>query len=279
VGQTGALPPSFPLRVTARDLSTGRITGNLTRIADEGDVGRPVGISSLGLAGAAAVAEAAGGILAGSPSRQSGDMCVRITLRELRAPLRFCNDYAVDGDVPNALAGAAAADMTAAVNALDGYKFGTLHPTAVDVGLRARAGVAQAFITGATAPARVRRGHMLRVRLHLRHTGTGARTTRTVGVRVPLGTPRGPRTIRLVGTPADVGGNPDDPGDLSIVFEEEDTGDDPGPQSLAELRASFASLARFNGVTATIAGEKHRIFRDPRERITGSARVRVNVRP
>jgi hypothetical protein len=279
VAQTGAPPPSFPLRVTARDLSTGRITGNLTRIADEGDVGRPVGISPLGLAGAAAVAEAAGGTLAGSPSRQSGDMCVRITLRELRAPLRFCNDYAVDGDVPNALAGAAAADMTAAVNALDGYKFGTLHPTAVDVGLRARAGVAQAFITGATAPARVRRGHALRVRLHLRHTGTGARTTRTVGVRVPLGTPRGARTIRLVGTPADIGGNPDDPGDLSIVFEEPDTGDDPGPQSLAQLRASFASLARFNGVTATIAGEKHRVFRDPRERITGSARVRVNVRP
>jgi hypothetical protein len=279
VGQIGAPPPSFPLRVTARDLRTGRITTSLSRIADEGDVGRPVGISPLGLAGAAAVAQATGAILTGSPSRQTGDMCVRVTLRELRAPLRFCNTYAVDGEVPNALAGAAAADMTAATTVLDGYRFGTLHPTAVEVGVRARAGVDQAFITGATAAARVRRGHTLRVRLHLRHTGTGTRTTRTIGVRIPLGTPRGLRTLHLRGTPIDIGGNPDDPGDLSIVFEEQDTGDDAGPQSLAELRAAFEAVGRFTGVTANLAGEQHEVFADPRTRITGSAAVRVVVRP
>jgi hypothetical protein len=280
VGQLGAPPPSFPVRVTARDLRTGRMTSSLTRIADEGDVGRPVGISAFGLAGAAAVAEAASGILRGSPSRQSGEMCVKVALRELRAPLRFCNHYAVDGEVPNALAGAAAADMTAAVTVLDGYRFGTLHPTSVEVGVRARAGVDQAFMTNATARSRVRRGHTLRVRLHLRHTGTGARTTRTIGVRIPLDTPRGPRTLRLVGTPTDVGGNPDDPGDLSIVFEEQDTGNDAGPQSLAELRSAFEKLGRFDGVSATIGGgAKREVFRDPGVRITGSARVPVNVRP
>jgi hypothetical protein len=279
VGQIGSPPLNFPLRVTARDLRTGRITSSLTRIADEGDVGRPAGISPLALAGAAAVAEAAGGILAGSPSRQSGDMCVKVTLRELRAPLRFCNTYAVDGEVPNALAGAAAGDMTSAIAVLDSYKFGTLHPTAVDVGLRARAGVDQAFITSATAPGRVRRGHRLRVRLHLRHTGTGARTTSTISVRIPSGTPRGRRTLRLVGTPVDVGGNPDDPGDLSIVFEEQDNGDDAGPQSLAELRSKFTSLGRVSGVTATIGDSKREVYRDPRLRITGEARVPLTVRP
>jgi hypothetical protein len=280
VGRLGAPPPSFPLRVTARDLSTGRVTSSLTRIADEGDVGLPAGISPLGLAGTAAVAEAAGTVLAGAPARQSGDMCVRVTLRELRAPLRFCNEYAVDGVVPNSLAGAAVVDMAAAVSVLDTYRFGTLHPTAVEVALRARAGLAQAFITGATVPSRVRRGHMLRVRLHMRHTGTGARSTRTIRVRVPLATPRGSRTLRLAGPPADVGGNPDDPGDLSVVFEEPDTGEDPGPRSLAELRDAFAALGRSYGVTATFAGgSKRQVDRDPRLRITGQARVHVTVRP
>jgi hypothetical protein len=279
VGQVGAPPPNYPLRVTARDLRTGRITSSLTRIADEGDVGRPAGISPRGRSGAAAVAEAAGGILPGSPSRQSGDMCVKVTLRELRAPLRFCNTYAVDGEVPNALAGAAAGDMTSAVAVIDSYQFGTLHPTDVEVGIRARAGVDQAFMTSATAPGRVRRGHKLRVRLHLRHTGTGARTTTTISVRIPADTPRGRRTLRLVGTPVDVGGNPDDPGDLSIVFEQQDNGDNAGPQSLAELRSKFTSLGRFSGVTASMAGENHRVFSDSRVRITGDVRVPVTVRP
>jgi hypothetical protein len=278
-GQLGAPPPSFPLRVTARDTRTGRVTGSLTRIADEGDVGRPAGISPLGLAGAAAVAEAAGAILTGSPARQTGDMCVRVTLRELPAALRFCNAYAVDGQVPNAFAGAAAADMTAAITLLDSYRFGTLHPTAIEVGLRARAGVDQAFITSATAPARVRRGSMLRVRLHLRQAGTGARTTRTVGVRVPLGTSRGRRAIRITGAPSDVGGNPDDPGDLSVVFDEPDTSEDPGPQSLPELRKAFAGLHRFTGVSATVAGTKRQVLDDRSVRITGVARVPVIVRP
>jgi hypothetical protein len=279
VGELGAAPPFFTLRVTARDTRSGRVTSSLTNIADEDDVGRPAGISPLGLTGAAAVAEAAGGILAGSPSRQTGDMCVTVTLRELRKPLRFCNHYAVDGEVPNALAGAAAADMTDAAKVLDGFRFGTLHPTAIDVGLRARAGIDQAFITDADAPRRVRRGSSLRVRLHLRHTGTGARETRTVRVRVPLGTPRGPRTLLISGTPSDVGGNPDDPGDLSVVFEAQDTGEDPGPESLAELRTAFSKLHRDTGVSATLAGVKRQVLADPGLRITGEARLPVTIRP
>jgi hypothetical protein len=277
-GQTGAPPPSFPLRVTAKDLSTGRVTGSLTRIADEGDVGRPSGISPLGLAGAAAVAESAGGILKGTPARQTGDMCVRIALRELRTPLRFCNAYAVDGEVPNALAGAAAGDMTSAVQLLDSYRFGTLHPTSVEVAVRARPGVSQAFITGATAPGRVHRGRLLRVRLHLLHTLTGARTTTTIAIRIPRGTPRGERTLRLVGTPADVGGDPNDPGDLSVVFEAEDPGEITGPTSLAQLRSAFDALGRYDGITATLGGSPRReVYRDPRLRITGEGRVHVRV--
>ena len=280
VGQTGALPPSFPLRVTAKDLATGRTTGSLTNIADEGDVGRPSGISPLGLAGAAAVAESAGGILKGTPSRQTGDMCVRITLREMRAPLRFCNDYAVDGEVPNSLAGAAAADMTSAVQLLDSYRFGTLHPTAVEVGIRARAGVSQAFITGATGPGRVRRGHTLRVRLRLLHTQTGARTTQTISMRVPRDLSRGEHTLKLQGTVAEAGGNPDDPGDLSVVFEESDPGEAVGPTSLPALRRAFAGLHRDVGISAALGSRSlGEVYNDPRLRITGQARVNVRVQP
>jgi hypothetical protein len=98
-------------------------------------------------------------------------------------------------------------------------------------------------------------------------------------VRIPRGTPRGERTLRIVGSPSDVGGNPDDPGDLSIVFEEQPTGDESGPQSLAELRDAFEALGRFTGVSAVLAGSKREILDDPRVRITGSARVPLTIRP
>jgi hypothetical protein len=169
--------------------------------------------------------------------------------------------------------------MTDAAKLIDGYRFGTLHPTAIEVGLRARAGIDQAFITGATARGRAHRGATLRVRLRLRHTGTGARETRTVRVRIPLAAPRGRRTLLISGTPSDVGGNPDDPGDLSVVFEDGDTGEEAGPESLAELRSAFEDLHRDTGVSATLAGVKRQVLNDPRMRITGEARLPLNVRP
>ena len=44
-------------------------------------------------------------------------------------------------------------------------------------------------------------------------------------MRVPLDAPTGPRALTLTGTPADAGGNPDEEGgDLSVVFEDENTG-------------------------------------------------------
>ena len=85
-GRLGALPPHYPLRVTARDLDTGQLRSVNTLVADEGDVGDPAGPSLLGLAGAAAVADAAATVLGGAPARQSGEMCVAITLRELQRP-------------------------------------------------------------------------------------------------------------------------------------------------------------------------------------------------
>ncbi|HWC27485.1 MAG TPA: hypothetical protein VG474_12935 [Solirubrobacteraceae bacterium] len=280
VGLLGAPPPSFPLRVTAKDVDTGRIRSAVTQIADEGDVGLPAGVSPLSIVAGAAVAEAAAGILDGAPARQSGELCLKATLRELRAPLRMCNRYAVDGATPNALAGAAAEDVASAVDVLESYRFGTLHPTSIELGLRVRRGLRQAFMTGASGPRVVRRGREFVLRLRLRHGGTGARTTRTLRLRLPPTAPTGLRTLRLLGTPADAGGDPAQEIDVSVLFEAEDEPDagDLGPESLDELRRDFQRLSRRDGVRARLGGDERLVHRDPRLHISGEARVRLLIR-
>jgi hypothetical protein len=280
VGTLGAPPPSFPLRVTAKDLDSNRERSAVTQIADEGDVGVPTGGSSLSITAAAAVAEAAAAILDGAPARQTGELCVKATLRELRKPMRICNSYAVDGASQNALAGAAAADVASAVEVLESFKFGTLHPTAIEIGLRVRRGLRQAFILGATGPRVVHRGHRMLVRLRLRSTGSGATTTRTLRLRVPHTAPTGLRTLRLTGTPADSGSDPNqEGGDLSLIFQGDASGgDDSGPGSLRELRETFESLARYDGVTARLGDDEGPVLRDPRLRISGEARVKLRIR-
>jgi hypothetical protein len=280
VGVLGALPPSFPLRVTAKDLDTGRVRSAVTQVVDEGDVGQPSGGSALSIAAAAAVAEAASSILDGAPARQMGDLCIEVTLRELRKPLRVCNAYAVDGTSANALAGPAATDVAAAVGVLESYRFGTLHPTAMDVGVRVRRGLRQAFITAARAPSIARRGSTIAVRLSLRHTGDGRRSTRIARVRIPRDAPTVLRALRLIGTPADVGSDPSqEDGGLTLTFEgDDDDGQTGGPQSLAAVRHTFLGLARYDGVVARLGGDERPVLRDPHLRISGEARVSLRIR-
>jgi hypothetical protein len=277
-GQLGALPPSYPVKVFARDLDTGRVRSITTRIADEADVGRPTGASALGVAGSAAVAEAAASVLGGAPARQTGDMCVAIALRELKRPARFCEHYAIDGSGPNALAGALAADFAAAADLVDGYAFGVLHPTDVEVGLRLRRGLRQAYLLDASGPRRVRRGRKVELRLHLRRAATGVRFTRTIRLRIPRDAAVGSRAIKLSGTDADVGSNPDDGGDLSVIFTDDPSTDEPPPDSVDQVRAAIEALARYDGVTATIGGDDVEAYRDPDLRISGDARVTVTIR-
>ncbi|MDP2709835.1 MAG: hypothetical protein Q8O56_01330 [Solirubrobacteraceae bacterium] len=281
-GVLGAPPPSATLRITTRDLDSGQRRSSLTRIADEGDIGLPTGGSPLSIAAAAAAAEAAAGTLAGgAPARQSGDMCMKFTLRELRAPLRLCHAYAVDGPTQNALAGLVAADIGQAVGVIESYRFGTLHPVSLEIGIRVRRGLRQAYLVGARVPRVVRRGSTIAVRLQLRRTGTGARSTRTVRLRVPADAPSGLRTLRIRGTSADTGSDPSQGGgdDLSVVFEDEENGaDDGGPRSVREVRDRFENLAREDGVTARLGGEDRSLLRDPRLRISGEARVQLRVR-
>ena len=277
-GQLGALPPNYPLKVTARDRDTGFARVLRAQIAEEGDVGRPTGPSALGLTGTAAIAEAASSVLRGAPARQSAQMCVTIALRELKRPIRFCENYAVVGSGPNALAGTLALDFARAAEMIDDYTFGVLHPTSVEVGVRVRRGVRQAYLVGASAPPFARRGRNVKLRLRLRRTQTGVRFTRTISVRVPLAVKRGIRTIRLTGTEADSGSDPNDDSDISFIFEESTPEEDRPPGSPEEVRAEIEALERYDGITATIGGRDVEAYRDPDLRISGTAKVTVRIR-
>lgn len=278
-GRLGALPPNFPLKVTARDLDTGRVRVLNTRVADEGDVGRPAGPSVLGLAGAAIVAEAAARVLSGAPARQTAEMCVAITLRELKRPVRYCQRYGVEGSGANPLAGALANDIASAAEQIDGYRFGVLHPTNVEIGLRLRRGLRQAVLVGADGPRRARRGRTVALRLSLRRTVTGVRFTRTIRLRIPRDTRPGQRTIKLTGTDADAGSSPEGDGGLTVLFEDDGPVEEqPEAESVEEVRAAIEGLERYDGVTASIGANEVQAYRDPDLRISGDARVTVQVR-
>lgn len=286
-GRLGALPSSIPLRVSTRDLDTGR-PGSLTaRVADETDLGLPGGSSPLSLAGTAAVTQAALTALGAAPARQSGDMCVEVAVRELRRPLRFCNTYVFRGGAPGGAAASLVSDFAAAAVLLDGFDVSPLHVTGVEVGLRLRRGARLARIEDARAPQRVRRGRRVPVRLALRRVGTGARSTRTVRVRIPRDLPAGEQELTITGTPADLGQELDE--ELLVVFGEEGEGDDGegpgGPRSLAELRSAFRALGRYDGLTASFrepgeddASAERRVDRGGALRISGSAQVTIDVR-
>ncbi len=276
-GRVGALPESFPLKVFARDLDTGRVRSLTTRVVNEGDVGRPAGPSILAIAASAAVAEAASTVLGGAPARQTGEMCVAIALRELSKPIRLCQHYAVEGSAPNSLAGALSTDVATAAAFIESYPFGVLHPTSVEVGLRVRRGMRQAWIVDATGPRRVKRGRKVKLKLALRRTQTGVRFTRTISFRIPAGTRPGTRIIRLTGTDADEGSNPDDDSDISILFEEAPA-EGPMPESPEDIRDAIEALERYDGVTATVGGTDIEAHRDSNLRISGDARVVLTVK-
>jgi hypothetical protein len=289
VGRLGALPQRFPMHVTATDLDSRRAVHQNVVIADETAVGQPTGTSSLTQVGPVAVAQAAYNILRGSPARQSGEMCVRIAIRERKAPLRFCNTYV--GGSPSSPAAPLVADFAAASGLLDAYNFGTLRVTGVAVNLKLRRDLRQAYLLAASAPTRVRRGSDVKVRI-LAQRVRGARFTKTVKVHIPRDLKKGTHILSLTGTPADATAGQQDGQDLGSTFTislgdgEDSSEDDPGPRDVEELAQAVAGLAREDGVTASFrrpgsddsagGGE---VLRDPQLRISGSAQVRVVVRP
>lgn len=292
VGQLGALPTTFPLRVSATDLDSGRVVHVNSQIADESEIGQPTGVSSLTQVAPVAVAQAAYDILRGSPARQSGELCLRLDVRERKTPLRFCNTYV--GGSPTSPAAPLVADVAAATTLLDHYNFGVVHVTAASVSLKLRRELRQAYILDAAGPTRVRRGHDVKVKI-LAQKVLGAKLTRTVKVHVPRDLSRGTHVLTLTGTPADVVAGSSDSSDYSSTFEitlggdDASSDDDPGPRSLSDLAEAFGAIHREDGVTASFrdpgdsAGDtatpEIEVLRDPQLRFSGSASLRVVVKP
>jgi hypothetical protein len=292
VGRLGALPDTFPLHVTATDLDSGRVVHVNSQIADETAVGQPTGTSSLTQVAPVAVAQAAYDILRGSPARQSGELCLRLTIRERKGPLRFCNTYV--GGSPTSPAAPLVADVASATTLLDRYNFGVVHVTSASVNLRLRRSLRQAYILDASAPTRVRRGRDVSVKIATQVV-RGAKRTQTVKVHVPRYLSKGAHVLTLTGAPADVVAGETGGDDYSSTFtislgDEDASGDDdPGPRSLDALAATFAAIHREDGVTASFrdpgdsagdtASSEIEVLRDPQLRFSGSATLRVVVKP
>jgi hypothetical protein len=296
VGRLGVLPTRFPLKVTAKDLDTGALQVAQIQIADETPLGLPTGVSALTDVGSVAVAEVASNALHGSPVRQSGSMCVRVTVREARKPLRFCNTYAggttaaESGDVGG---GPLVNDFVSAASLLDAFNFGPLHVTGAEVYIKLRRSLRLAYLRSAKAPGVVRRGRRIAVKLSLQRQN-GPKLSRTVRLKVPKGTSVGEHRLVFTGTAADLQSSPED--GLAGLFDvtsidegagEEDGTDTGGPKTVAALAKAFAAIHRYDGVTAEFrpaaggaAGQhEHRVYRDADLRIAGRATARVLVLP
>src|SRR3954447_7061001 len=287
VGRVGVLPARFPLRITSKDEDTGRVLQRNISLVDENAAGLPPGASPLSLVGPVAVAQAVYDTLRGSPSQQSGRMCVRIKVRERKQQMGFCNAYV--GGSPSSSGAPMAGDFANAATMLDGYNFGVLHITGVDVDLTLRRDLRQAYLTRVRAPQVLRRGKRVRISLVARRV-RGAQVTRSFTFRVPRGARRGTRDLVLSGAPADSGGYADTLDALAGVFDltlGEPGSDGRGPSSIAALARNITRLEREDGVTASFLspGESHQdadaaeylAYRDPLLRLTGTVRTTVRV--
>jgi hypothetical protein len=219
-------------------------------------------------------------------------MCLRITVRERKAPLRFCNTYV--GGSPSSPAAPLVADVAGGLGLLDAYNFGALHVTAADVSLKLRRDLHQAYLLDASAPTHVKRGRDVKVKVYAQRV-RGAKFTRTVKVHVPRYLSKGTHVLTLTGTPADAVAGDSDSQDLSSTFtitlgdDSSSSDDDPGPRSLDELGAAFGAIHREDGVTASFrdpgdssgdtATSEIEVLRDPQLRISGATQLRVVVRP
>jgi hypothetical protein len=283
VGRLGALPTQIPLDITAHDLDGGRVIHQHVDVADETDVGNPSGASPLAQIAPMAVAQAAYDALHASPTHQSGSMCVRLTLRERRRPMRFCNRYV--GGTPGAPGAAMAADVAAATALIDSYRAGKVHVTRMEVNLRLSRELHQAFLIAAQGPPSARRGRDIHVRTVVQRV-RGGRFHQTLRVHVPRTLAPGDHVLTLHGTPADGGDGMDLEDTLTLTLgdgSDSADGDGIGLRSVDQLAAAFAALHREDGVTATFRGRGGRtreivVLDDPAVRISGSARVALRVR-
>jgi hypothetical protein len=280
-GRTGALPPTVPVRVYARDLDTGRSLTSGIRAADESRIGLPEGASPLSFVGPLAVTEAASSLLRSAPGRLSADVCAQISIGGLPRPVRFCNRYIsafpADEDfvgTANTVAARASQDVFDALARIDDYQGAPPRIGEVAVRMDIRRGEQRAFLRSVELPARVRPGQKVRARVTLRRVRGGV-IRRSYRTTIPRGIGRGGRTLKFTGTDVDVA----DDGLLGAIIIDgiDDGAGDPGPRNLRELAESIRRLQRWDGVKVRAGSSRTRAFRDRELRISGRAATRVRV--
>ena len=271
VGRMGSPPRTIDVRVRALDLDRRRSVTVRSQATDERalDLG-----SSLGLVGSIGLGQAIIGAMESSPLRMTSSMCLRITVRERREPLGFCNNY-FDGDSPFE-------DLSTAFVLVDALKYGRITPVSARVSMRVRRGVEEALIVRARAPRTVRPGQRIRIRLALRQRRGGFERL-SFAYRVPRSTRPGRRTLTLRGTvPLTLlegfelsiedllgGGAGGGLADEDLV----------GPRSVDAVARGIASLRRKQGLRATFArkGAGPVVLATPDRLLRGRLRLPMKV--
>jgi hypothetical protein len=283
IGEVGSSPATVPVDVTAHDLDNRQSLSLRTQVADETGIGLPLGNSLVDTIAPLEVAQAATQIYDGPPASETGTMCLRIYLRESRAPLGFCNRYVGTGppgdagQMPPELASAASTDVTSAFGDIEAVDFAALHVTHVVADIDASRGLSMASIVRARAPLQVEAGRTVKVRLDVRIYRGGRRTV-SFPLRIPRGA-RGPTVVTIHGpappSPATSGGL-----SSSLVQGLSPSGGSSGGPgsgsnaspitSLIDLRAAIAAIPGYDGLYADTPGQGgRRVFRDPALLITG----------
>jgi hypothetical protein len=210
-------------------------------------------------------------LLGYTPPRLSGSMCLRIAILERPRPLGFCGSFL---NVVKPLD-----DVARASELIDSFKFGRLTPVSVSARVRLRPGIPEAFILGARAPRRARRGQRLRIRLLLQRPRAGTERT-TVFYRVPRRTRLGPHVLRIKGTvprPPEVSFQEH----IDTVFQPEDQpgqNDGVGPRSIDAMAAQISALGQSDGLRATFARYLPGRVVLPSSKLLIRGKVRVPVR-
>jgi hypothetical protein len=286
VGRTSATPPTIPVRIFSHDEDTGARDTLGARVVDETDAGTPTGGSALSFVAPLALAQGASEILRSAPGKLSGTVCIQITLRERKKPLRVCNRY-VSALAPsdpeagaNIVAAGGASDALAALTELDDYKPAALHVTEFAARVQLQRGMHQAFLRSVDLPRRVRPGRRVRARFHLQVV-RGPKITRTFRLRIPSGLSRGRHQLTFVGRDVD---DPDS--DLfgalvdTITIGGDDEGESAGREgarTLGQLAHRIHGIERYDGVRLRSGAGTTRAYRDPQLRISGKVSKSVRV--
>ena len=300
-GTLGTMPTTIPVVVGASG-PTGDLERAVTLVADESPLNYPSGFAPLSLATSIAVSDRVFTALGSSSGRSYGRMCVRIDIRKLRRPMRFCNRYIGDGQFLGGSEIAMGGDAATAATLVERFDRSQIHVERVRSKLDVREGLRFARLRGASGPRRVRPGERIPIRITYQSPREKVQSS-SFSVRVPEGLEPGRRMLRLSGSGAD-------PGDASLdaIFTAGLNPDDlffggggPSPRTVKKLALAVHDIHRYDGIRGTFRRPRKRdrdiedfidffgiadigfggraVFRHPKLRIAGTAKVPVRVLP